>query len=432
VRGGLGGLLRGMNVVFMLGAVDCPDCGLIRRFFQGGAMLNVRRVVVAAIAGCAAGVPGALGQASWIANGNNLYFTQGRVSIGTTNPAYPLYVIGSGPAVIVGATTTPNALAVGVQGQSASTVGRGVMGISSSATGQAYGGYFRSQSNQGIGIYGLALSLTGVTSGIRGQAASTQGIGLLGFATAATGNTTGILGQAFSTSGTGAYGLAGATSGETNGVYGEARSTDGAGVYGAAVANEGVNYGVYGETLSLVDGFGVYSVGDSAATGLKLFQIDHPHDPANRMLNHFSAEGPEPYLVYRGTAILESNGTAVVQLPSYFQSINRDPHYQLTPIGAPASLYIAQEVVNNQFVIAGGQGGMKVSWTVTGIRNDPYVQRYGAAIESIKPASQRGRFLHPELYGQPRERALRTRPVVEVPEIKDEPLPGSAGTGINH
>lgn len=398
-------------------------------------MLRNRRAAVAVIASMVSGLAAttAHAQPSWIASGSNLYFNTGNVSIGTTNPAYPLYVIGPGPAVIVGSTTSANVLAVGVQGQSASTVGRGVMGISSAATGQAYGGYFRALSNQGIGIYALSQALTGATSGIRGQAASTQGIGLLGFATSATGSTTGILGQAFSTSGTGAFGLAGATSGETNGVYGEARSPEGAGVYGAALADNGVNYGVYGETLSLVDGFGVYSVGDSAATGLKLFQIDHPHDPANRMLNHFSAEGPEPYLIYRGTAVLDGNGTAVVQLPSYFQTINRDPHYQLTPIGAPASLYVAQEVVNNQFVIAGGQAGMKVSWTVTGVRHDPYVQRYGAAVETMKPAWQRGKFLHPELYGQGRDRALRRRPTVIVPEIKDDPVTSSPAAGaIDH
>lgn len=321
----------------------------------------------------------------WGVNGQNLYFNAGNVSIGTNNPAYRLYVVGGAPAAIVGTTINANQVAVGVQGQSASSLGRGVYGFATATTGGAYGGLFRTLSNQGIGVFALADATTGPTAGIKGQAASTSGTGLWGNATAATG--------------------------QTQGVFGRAASTTGAGVYGLASSATGVTYGVYGETASLTDGFGVYSVGDTAATGLKLFQIDHPLDPANRMLNHFSAEGPEPYLVYRGTAIMDQFGVAVVQLPDYFEAINRDPHYQLTPIGAPASLYIAREVQNNQFVIAGGQQGMKVSWTVTGIRNDAFVQRYGAREETIKSPAQRGRFLHPELYGQPAARAIRHQPV---------------------
>jgi len=330
---------------------------------------------------------------NWVQSGNNLNFTAGNVSIGSTNPAYRLYVVGSTPAAIVGTTDNANLVAVGVQGQSASSLGRGVYGYATASTGGAYGGLFRTLSNQGIGVFALADATTGPTAGIRGQAASSSGTGLWGNATSATG--------------------------QTNGIYGRSVSNEGAGVFGLATSPTGVTYGVYGETTSLGDGFGVYSVGDTAATGLKLFQIDHPLDPANRMLNHFSAEGPEPYLIYRGTAIMDQFGAAIVQLPDYFDAINRDPHYQLTPIGAPAVLYIAQEVVNNRFIIAGGKPGMKVSWTVTGIRNDAFVQRYGAREETFKTPAQRGKFLHPELYGQPASRAIRNKPV----ELDSDPSP---------
>jgi hypothetical protein len=194
-------------------------------------------------------------------------------------------------------------------------------------------------------------------------------------------------------------------------VFGKAASTEGVGVSGLATSATGVNYGVYGETTSLVDGFGVYSVGDSATTGLKLFQIDHPLDPANKLLNHFSEEGPEPYLVYRGNANFGPDGLAVVQLPEYFEAINRDPTYQLTPIGGPAVLYIAQEVLNNRFVIGGGRAGMRVSWMVTGIRNDAFVRRYGAKQEVMKSRAERGRYLHPELQGLTRSEAIRRWPM---------------------
>ena len=41
----------------------------------------------------------------------------------------------------------------------------------------------------------------------------------------------------------------------------------------------------------------------------------------------------------------------------------------LNPIGGFAPLYIAEEIANNQFKIAGGKSGMKISWQVTGLES---------------------------------------------------------------
>jgi hypothetical protein len=38
---------------------------------------------------------------------------------------------------------------------------------------------------------------------------------------------------------------------------------------------------------------------------------------------------------------------------------------------------------------------------VTAARFDAYVQQHGAPVEVEKPASQRGHYLNPELFGQP-------------------------------
>jgi hypothetical protein len=355
----------------------------------------------------------ALAQPAWQPSGSNLFFTGGQVSIGTGAAVYPLYVLG-GNAAIVGTTTNLSAVSIGVQGQSNSTTGRGVYGFATASTGQAYGGLFRTVSNQGTGVFALADAATGVTAGVRAQAASSGGAGIWGIATSAAGNTAGIRGQSNSSAGSGVISIANSSTGFTNGIFGESISPDGAGVSGLASSATGVNYGVYGETDSTSNGYGVYCVGDTAATGLKLFQIDHPLDPANHYLNHFSAEGPEPYLVYRGNATLDQHGEAVVTLPAYFDAINVDPTYQLTPIGAAANLYISQEVKGGRFAIAGGKPGMRVSWTVTGVRHDAFVQRYGAVGEPLKPLAHRGRFLHPELFGMPRSMAIRPRPVQQV------------------
>jgi hypothetical protein len=58
-------------------------------------------------------------------------------------------------------------------------------------------------------------------------------------------------------------------------------------------------------------------------------------------------------------------------------------------VGGFAPVYIAQEVTNNQFGIAGGKPGMKVSWQVTGIRQDAWANANRIPVEQEKPAQER-------------------------------------------
>jgi len=153
--------------------------------------------------------------------------------------------------------------------------------------------------------------------------------------------------------------------------------------------------------------------GNFAATGSKSFQIDHPLDPENYYLNHFCTEGPEPYNVYRGNVVTDAQGYATITLPAYFESINRDPTYHLTVIDSGDDFVLAKvvrEIQNNQFVIRTSKPFVKVSWEVKAIRNDLWVQRYGYQTEQEKPLEQKGKYLHPELYGQPKERGINYYP----------------------
>jgi len=50
---------------------------------------------------------------------------------------------------------------------------------------------------------------------------------------------------------------------------------------------------------------------------------------------------------------------------------------------------------------------MKVSWQVTGNRQDPYIKAHPMAAEQAKPEIERGFYLHPELYGQPEEMGIQ-------------------------
>lgn len=118
--------------------------------------------------------------------------------------------------------------------------------------------------------------------------------------------------------------------------------------------------------------------GDVRVTGTlfatqKAFRIDHPLDPQNRYLTHATVESPEIKTVYDGIAVLDDSGEATVTMPEWFEALNTDFRYQLTAIGTPATgLYIAKEVEHNQFAIGGGIPGMKVSWQVTGVRQDEW------------------------------------------------------------
>jgi hypothetical protein len=113
-----------------------------------------------------------------------------------------------------------------------------------------------------------------------------------------------------------------------------------------------------------------------------------------------------------------------VQLPDYFEAINRDPRYTLTPIGAAMpNLHVAVEIQGNRFKIAGGVPGKKVSWEVKAIRNDLWVQRYGYQTEQEKEDAIKGKYLNPELYGQPKERGIHYRP-------EPEPVPSENGEAV--
>jgi trimeric autotransporter adhesin len=137
------------------------------------------------------------------------------------------------------------------------------------------------------------------------------------------------------------------------------------------------------------------------------FKIDYPLDPANQYLYHSFVESPDMKNIYDGVAILDANGEAVIEMADWFSVLNRDFRYQLTPIGKPSpGLYIAEEMSGNHFKIAGGTPGTKVSWQVTGIRQDAWADAHRIPVVEKKNARERGFYIHPELYGQPEEKQI--------------------------
>jgi len=226
--------------------------------------------------------------------------------------------------------------------------------------------------------------------------------------------------------GDGVYGWSDANG---HGVYGQEGSNDNYGYlgskdYGAlggrgddtAVGGLGSTHGVYGRiTLGLAGRYAGYFNGPTHVNGTLTktggsFKIDHPLDPAGKYLSHSFVESPDMKNVYDGVAVLDDRGEAEVALPEWFEALNRDFRYQLTCVGGFAPVYIAEEISGNRFRIAGGTRGLKVCWLVTGIRKDAWAEVNRIPVEEDKPAEDRGRYLHPEVFGETDAKSIDREP----------------------
>lgn len=353
------------------------------------------------------------------------------------------------------ATSNAAGISFGGSFESRAVDGRGVLGwASNTSAGQNYGGFFDARGTNGVGVYAQATSASGVTTGgsLRCDSASSGARALFAFCSATSGATYAGQFRNDSSGGRAVFAQAVANAGVTAGGYFTAQSPTGEGCVGLNIANSGnayggrfasssptgrgvyalagtvggmVNYGVYGEAPAA--GYALWAQGRTGASGTKSFRIDHPADPANKYLHHYSSEGPVPQNIYNGIAEFDASGEAVVTLPGYFASINKDARYLLTAMGAPMPmLHVAAEIDPGDpvaaFRIAGGVPGARVSWEVKATRNDRWVRTYGAPIEEDKPASERGRYLEPALYGLGREAGLNPAGAdVHMPDVK--PIP---------
>jgi hypothetical protein len=147
---------------------------------------------------------------------------------------------------------------------------------------------------------------------------------------------------------------------------------------------------------------GNVSVSGNLAKSSGSFRIDHPLDPANKYLQHSFVESPDMKNIYDGVITTDDRGYATVRLPDYFEALNRDFRYQLTPIRSFSRAIVWQEVENNRFVIRTRAPRVKVSWQVTGIRRDAYARAHRIEVEPMKPKAMRGRYLTPEELGKPK------------------------------
>jgi hypothetical protein len=277
-----------------------------------------------------------------------------------------------------------------------------------------------STQGNGICVYG-----TGAANavGVRGYSASDHGVegessssmGVWGKSS----NSNGVYGE--SSGSTAVYGKSTSTARGTSGVRGEGNvGVDGYAANGYGVqaisdglsANTGFSFGI--GAFNLCDScaadkkFAGYFSGNVAVTGTLSkgggsFKIDHPTDPELKYLYHSFVESPDMMNIYNGNVTTDGRGLAVVELPEWFDALNRDFRYQLTVIGQFAQAIVAEEIAGNRFTIQTDRADVKVSWQVTGVRKDAWANANRIPVEQNKPANEQGFYLHPEAFGQPVE-----------------------------
>lgn len=348
------------------------------------------------------------GNSLTISSGNTVTLPTGGSSGGTLDAAYDFGGPGNGRSITADAgevaitSNTSNSTALRVEHNG---IGAGLVAntTNSANTFSPIQGNTNSNSNTVAGMIGNS---TGTAWGVAGQADanSTSEAAVYGSNLRTVGGH-GVLGIGFN----GTVGQTGQSTGFA--VFGENFDNVAPLGNGVGVAGKGF-YGVLGEDRYLgnqAGAFGVFANGNMGATGVKTFQIDHPTDPENKFLRHFSIESNEVLNIYRGTSTFDANGNAVIQLPDYFNAVNKNTSYQLTPVGAYMQLFVKEKVnENSQFVIAGGIPSKEVSWAVYAERNDLYLQKHPEhrTVELEKRPHEKGSYLRPELYGADQQKAI--------------------------
>ncbi|MBS1722086.1 MAG: hypothetical protein JSS66_03655 [Armatimonadetes bacterium] len=328
--------------------------------------------------------------------------------------------------------------AIGGSFSSGQQSGTGVRGTATATAGVTAGVYGETRSGSGAGVYGKSTG-SGASfrddhpAGVFGEAIDSEANGVFGRntssgATGVSGIGDGVGVRGFGTSGTGVQGSGKFTGvggfcttgsvANSTAVVGEAFSAGaigggfdtsqpgGTGLRGTFSGAQSVGTGIKGRNLGL-SGFAVFAEGALGASGTKSFVIDHPFDPEHKTLSHFCTEGEEPLNVYRGSIVTDTNGNAEVRLPDYFEEINTAPTVQLTVADNSSDwvmVKVTREVSRGSFELRTSKPRTKVYWRVEARRNDRWVRKHGAQVETIKPRAQWGTYIEPDLYNQPRSK----------------------------
>jgi hypothetical protein len=320
--------------------------------------------------------------------GRGIVVTTGASGFGTATPsgrlmvmqpATPVPAIDTFPAISGYSYTAQGCLKGGVSGSyNTSNYGVGVQGVGYNGVNNQDANTIFGVGNQDLGVYGSSN-----TAGVMGG--SVGGIGVVGYnKNSSFAATTGV--------------------GNSYGIYGNAQT-----VGGATVPT--TRYGIYGFASGATTNYAGYFSGNvqitgSIAKGSGTFKIDHPLDPENKYLYHSFVESPDMMNIYNGNITTDAKGYATVELPGYFDALNKDFRYQLTVIGTFAQAIVKEKVKGNKFVIQTNEPNVEVSWMVTGVRHDKYADAHRVVAEVDKEPELKGYYLHAKEWGVSQDRSM--------------------------
>jgi hypothetical protein len=345
--------------------------------------------------------------------------------------------------------TSPGLNSEGVRGVNNGTGANGI-GVYGQQNGSGYGVYGYSPSGRGVagfsgswqGVFGHSNSQAGVVGesgsfdGVWGQAHSGTAAGVSGHNDNATGgygvyggspNGYGVMGDGGAA---GVRGVIGSGSGSGDaGVLGRTNAELGAGVEGL-VGNSNGGLAIYGKDIYALGWAGYFDGNVNITAGHQLdigggcvlgcssaqLRIDDPLDPAHRYLQHASVASSQQLDVYSGNVTTNGKGFATVTMPSWFQALNRSFRYQLTIVGGRGwNARVVKPLADNRFTIQSDQPKVKVSWQLTAVRHDRYANANPARVIVEKPKADRGKYVHPEVYGKPRSDGIGYQKPPTVP-----------------
>ncbi len=359
---------------------------------------------------------GGAGGGFWDNNGADIYNTNaGYVGIGTTSPAAGLHVSSSQSwedAIIESSSTnlTQVRLANTSGGSGAGVEQRFFLQVNGTGVGDRAGN-FEIWANGPSGNYNVFASNPAGAVGINRSTPTHQ------LHVVADGARHAVAGYTSAVNHAGVYGQTSvnpSTDNEAPAVMGVQMAANVLGALGYAWADlrYTIATGVYGEGAG--SDYAGYFNGNVNITGMLTkasgsFRIDHPLDPENMTLSHSFVESPDMMNIYNGNVCTDGDGKATIALPDWFEALNRDYRYQLTVIDDSDDFVqakIAREVRDGSFDIRTSKPRTKVSWQVTGIRQDAYANANRVQVEEDKPEWARGRYLHPEAFGLTRARGI--------------------------
>ncbi len=158
--------------------------------------------------------------------------------------------------------------------------------------------------------------------------------------------------------------------GQTLGGFSEILNAAGDGLIVGTLGATSLILGTNSTARMTISSTGAITVpGNFTVTGVKNFAVVDPVD-STKALYYTSLEGPEAGTYFRGSA-KTVNGEVVIELPGYFARLTESERMtvQLTPVGAPGQLYVAQKSPEKLVIkVADGSTDLEFDYLVQGVR----------------------------------------------------------------